>query len=239
MGTNIHLVVERLADRGGWCVVEPPSGRRWGWYSDRNYAVFTMLCGVRNRWDIVPIAPPRGVPMDSPTRKGEMFSDLDREGYHSLSWVSLDELLSYAWGATVTGDGVITLESYRTWRVRGGHPGSFAGSVFGGGAITVDRDVADRMLDHGIGNDELQSEAASKTYVRVSWNQPYRELASNFYERFVLGDLRQLASPGGELAHLMSVHGDAVEAGHPEAPKIWDEAMRLASCVRIVFGFDS
>jgi hypothetical protein len=56
-------------------------------FSNRNYSFFAWLAGVRNYSCVKPLASGRGLPSDF-SLAHDVFSD-----YHSLSWVSVDELL--------------------------------------------------------------------------------------------------------------------------------------------------
>lgn len=115
MGTDIHLFVEYKDNNGVWVVPKPvyipcdrPEcpyllNRDYCYecdegkiniydYSNRNYAVFGLLAGVR--YDIKPIAEPRGVPEDA---------SIDYKCYirdngcclHSFSYHTLTQLEKY------------------------------------------------------------------------------------------------------------------------------------------------
>jgi hypothetical protein len=104
MGCDIHLHVEIKKKEHEWqmatkeltlhdwrekAVLDQP------WYSDRNYALFGILAGVRSN-DIEPIAQPRGIPDDV-----SYEVDKEKSGYgvdgHSHSYLTLAELLAYNW----------------------------------------------------------------------------------------------------------------------------------------------
>lgn len=120
MGCDIHLIAERRT-RDHWEVVRPPviacwrckpesvsptcywckgiGAHRSRWYSDRNYAVFTILAGVRQRDDVTGIDEPRGLPADlSPLGRRLLTVDCD---HHSESWLTLDEVFAYDWTQTI------------------------------------------------------------------------------------------------------------------------------------------
>jgi hypothetical protein len=111
VGTDIHAYVEVQDDRG-WqkvgAVFDNPDYRPESPLSDwnmprtdhpirwRDYALFSILAGVRNRAGIVPIAKPRDLPPDvSPEvrRLSEKFDD-----GHSHSWLLLSEILGWEYG---------------------------------------------------------------------------------------------------------------------------------------------
>lgn len=69
-------------------------------FSERNYAHFALLAGVRNEYGIVPIQVDRGLPDDiSSEALGKMSDE------HSAGWVSLADLKDYDYrqGQTVKG----------------------------------------------------------------------------------------------------------------------------------------
>lgn len=69
-------------------------------YMGRNYILFAFLAGVRNYNDINPISEPRGIPKDI---SSEMEEELESWGpdAHSISWLSLRELLDADWNQIV------------------------------------------------------------------------------------------------------------------------------------------
>jgi len=85
MGCDIHAQMEKKG----------PSRYRWVHAGDpeigRNYELFAVLSGVRNRNGITPISEPKGLPKDHLFNVNE---DLD-DDYHSYSWVTLKELKSF------------------------------------------------------------------------------------------------------------------------------------------------
>ncbi len=75
MGIDITMFTEKRRD-GRWNPADPlvkneyygperePLFYRQESYNGRNYALFAMLAGVRNRYYIVPLALPKGLPQD-------------------------------------------------------------------------------------------------------------------------------------------------------------------------------
>lgn len=71
----------------------------------RSYSMFAFLAGVRNYDHCVPISEPKGLPSDSEYLnekiedswgRGETrFQDIMDSDYHSMSWLSLRELLDF------------------------------------------------------------------------------------------------------------------------------------------------
>ena len=120
IGCDIHSFVE-VKTNGKWLRLEEPkfddygdkkTTEPFGW---RSYSVFGFLADVRNYSHCKPISEPKGLPDDSEylntkldepqnysyygydngtayTNKGEIECDAN---YHSLSWLSLKELLDF------------------------------------------------------------------------------------------------------------------------------------------------
>jgi hypothetical protein len=100
MGCDIHTVAEDFVD-GEWKELDIPRP-----FDCRSYSIFGFLAGVRNYSDVIPISPPRGVPPDYRQRVQEnaradpsYFEDWEGD-YHSHSYLTLDELLSFDYDAT-------------------------------------------------------------------------------------------------------------------------------------------
>src|SRR5581483_6649473 len=113
MGCDIHAFIERRErDANGrpasWVHVPAPvvpdePENEYDFFDDgsrrpvpadigRKYDLFALLADVRNRGEIEPIAPPRGLPEDvsEPVRRE---SDVMGADGHSHSWFTLEELL--------------------------------------------------------------------------------------------------------------------------------------------------
>lgn len=121
MGCDIHMAVE-VRRNGKWERALPPEHARvpceveearrgdpWSvrraeveWFTDRRYALFGALAGVRN-YDVSPIAEPRGLPNDVSEEVRKLATyDYDNPGDvqlgdHSFTWLTLDEVLAYDW----------------------------------------------------------------------------------------------------------------------------------------------
>lgn len=103
MGCDIHMQAERKVD-GKWQIVP---GNFFDW---RGYNVFAFLAGVRNYSAITPIAAPRGLPDDA-----VMANDGDDLGDHSFSWLSMDELLAFDYGACTEDRRVMVQTGPNSW----------------------------------------------------------------------------------------------------------------------------
>lgn len=125
MGCDIHSFAE-VKTNGKWLRLEEPKFENYGDekrtepFGWRSYSIFGFLADVRNYSHCKPISKPKGLPQDSEylntkldepqnysyygydngtayTNKGEIECDAD---YHSLSWLSLKELLDFDYEQT-------------------------------------------------------------------------------------------------------------------------------------------
>lgn len=122
MGADIHSFAE-VRTNNKWVRVEEPKfddsfDKTTAPFSWRSYSMFAFLAGVRNYSHCTPISEPKGLPVDSewlnsPSEysysynpmSGETISENEREtnkseiydngNYHSLSWLTLKELLDF------------------------------------------------------------------------------------------------------------------------------------------------
>ena len=109
MGCDIHMQVEYRTKVDGtmqWCDGNLYEVNKFHYsYPDapkykrihlnnvrRNYTLFGLLAGVRNR-DIKPITSPRGFPKDASKSIAEEY-DSWRSDAHSASWLTLSELMN-------------------------------------------------------------------------------------------------------------------------------------------------
>ena len=114
MGCDIHSIIEVRRDDGLWqhfeeeiFPVEPERdafGYEPFWW--RHYELFAFLAGVRNEYGCTPISAPRGFPLESGYLQAETeygttnAQEIKRFQYHSVSWMSLKELLDFDYGTT-------------------------------------------------------------------------------------------------------------------------------------------
>lgn len=92
MGCDIHSYVERKIN-GVWEYEDTPFEP----FGNRSYSVFAFLAGVRNYDCCEPICERRGLPYDCSDYVTEEY---DRGGWHSCSYLMLDELLDYDYSKT-------------------------------------------------------------------------------------------------------------------------------------------
>lgn len=125
MGCDIHPYVEILRDRdsSAWrnydnwrmSIYESDAGRMGVYpiYNRRNYALFSVLAGVRDYSDsgITPISSPRGLPKDVSATVKKLCDECGSDG-HSHSWLTLKEIRDYyKSNPTVKRAGLISIEA--------------------------------------------------------------------------------------------------------------------------------
>jgi hypothetical protein len=116
MGCDIHMIAERKSNYESNSEWEPildaifkdrlydVANEMSHWnapytfqpYTDRNYALFSVLANVRNGGGIKPIDEPRGYPDDMHNVSKWLLDGWDFAD-HSYTWLLLDEVLGYDW----------------------------------------------------------------------------------------------------------------------------------------------
>lgn len=178
MGCDIHLYVEVRED-GQW--VNKPLRHT---YDGRNYNLFAILAGVRNRHDILPISDPRGLPPDvSKEVEGEA------DGDHSHSWLTLAELMAFDWTQTAKLSGFVNGPEYSRWadygKGRGEGPDGYCQGV-GGGCVqhvsVAEMENLIKDVTNGLDWNAARSavESLHHYYCLVEWESPYWRCASEF-----------------------------------------------------------
>lgn len=155
------------------------------------------FAGVYRHEPLEPIAPGRGIPKDcSPVVKriqdaggmirldeeqvkeiglmpGE-FRDYEGEytfwlGDHSLTWVTLKEILDYPWETSLPSGGVLSLEEYSNWD-KESRPESYCGGISGPKIIVLSQDAADALL-----NGDVEPKEGKDYYVQCQWTNPLED----------------------------------------------------------------
>lgn len=198
MGCDIHLYVEARDKRGwltrdewkvedGWTDV--PFDSRF--FNDRNYELFAILAGVRNKYDIKPIQEPRGLPSDCDPMILKANDSWGEDG-HSHSWLTLAELLAFDWTQTITCSGWVNGIKFANWlrydREHGEAPASYCGGVGGGGVkhlteldlLKEVKAIQTRLPDYRMAEKEIEAKLGS-CYAECKWVQPYYKLARRFW----------------------------------------------------------
>lgn len=190
MGTDITCWAER-STADGWqvCVSDEhgldedgnPYPLDFYCGQERNYEFYAILAGVRRLTNqgFDTIAPPRGLPDDSP-RYQELAVD-EVPWYHNASWLTLQELLDFPWHSTCREfNGFVDAAQYVEYRQHG---------------------RPQRFLEGGrvISNAEMEALIASGgdtegLLTLISFGVPYAEFAGPFVTE-TLPLLRQQGEP--------------------------------------------
>lgn len=182
MGTDIHMRAEKRNKFGKWEAIGPIfKNSAYDWYkalaekkgvpvedeikshpwikeyseepyTDRNYTLFAILANVRNSDGSVEIIDePRGLPDDmSP----ELKAYFDCDYYHSMSYVTLQELVDYNWKKPSTHTGYLTEKDYINYTDFGIVPNNWCGAVGGPGIVTVNAQQMNGILMGSIDRNE-------------------------------------------------------------------------------------
>lgn len=203
MGCDIHLQVQRRVS-GEWVFIDELPARPCSWcdgdkknsrgetcwecsgtgviseaYHDRNYEAFAILADVRNRYDITPIAPPRGLP-DGLATVDEYSSEF---GDHSFSWLTLAELQAHDWTQKIEHSGFVNLLTYKEWKAAGADdwPDMWCQ---GTSADKVSNEEADRLIATG---------DTSSVYTFITWHKTHADSCRSFMK--FMESLTSLGAP--------------------------------------------
>ncbi len=213
MGCDIHLYAERKNETGQWesadkwtpddCLEEGEAPRlcidyKDRFYSGRNYDLFSILANVRNGYGFagvktgegfVPLAQPRGLPVDATELVKQDSDRWDCDG-HSHSFCTVAELLAYDWTQVTKHCGWLTAAEYWDWnrfrRADGDGPKGYCGGVSGPSVKHVTEDAMKEMLKPYGANWQAEEEINKDenlrhTYVQCEWELPYYKSATEFW----------------------------------------------------------
>jgi hypothetical protein len=110
MGCDIHLFVEKFIDNK-WRMF----GSSGAFSIDRNYMLFGLLAGVRNR-DIKPISLPRGLPSDPSNGISDLWERY-KDDIHTPSFYLLHELIDFRNNKKILLSGYLTLSMYKDFKL--------------------------------------------------------------------------------------------------------------------------
>ena len=179
MGTDIHCFVEKRNKKGVW---EQITGFETSWGTDavsplehRNYDMFAVLADVRNGVGfagvptgepVEPISEPRGLPYDV---SDEVRKELDHEGWlHSVSWLTVQELLDYDIDKVKKHEGFVSAKDYRLHKE--GQPFSSCGYT---SAPKCDIEELEEM-------DAKYPE--KQYYAKLHWEEPLKDACSPLFD---------------------------------------------------------
>lgn len=205
MGCDIHFYVEKKI-KGKWVSADEWEKDEDGYedvkyqsrfYSGRNYALFSILAGVRNYSDLPAISQPRGVPEDASRKYKKKVKSYGSDG-HSHSYFTLAELLNYNWAATYKCEGTVSAKDYFKWKRidstkygNGDEPKESYGGRDSKLLTEVEMDIA--IKDVEIKNHDLSIwgmlEAVEKelpqSFLKLKWEVPYYKLCDNLFSKTI------------------------------------------------------
>lgn len=169
----------------------------------RNYQLFAVLGNVRNGYGFagvvtgepIPfISDCRGLPSDFTEQKTVRFnkyaskwSDDEEEqmdyGDHSITWMTLAELLAYDWNRSIVKVGVISLKQFQQWDGIT-PPEIYSGGVWGQNIVTIsEKDARESTIPKNV-----------EVYVQISWRTSIKDRCKLFVEH-VIPWLQTLGEP--------------------------------------------
>lgn len=197
MGCDIHLYVERKVGEiweacDKWqldnlenTTVDYPDR----FYTGRNYELFAILAGVRNRYDVYPIVEPRGIPGDVSSNIAQEYESWGFDA-HTPSWLTLAEFFAYDWTQTVKLSGLLQPLSFHKWnlfdRKNGEFPEEYAQ---GSSAKQVSEAEMESAIKEVLGErhpydkqawDDI-SRRLWNTCVYCEWEMPYYKTSRAFW----------------------------------------------------------
>lgn len=196
MGCDIHFAVEHKR-KFDWEVVPHIT------YDERNYEAFGILAGVRGD-GFPPISPPKGEPHDL---SEELRDDDVRGSDHSVTWLSVDEIVAYDWAQTATLSGIVTPATYAAWRRRqewdgplNNYPKSYSQGVSGPKVRIVSNEEMDAYVEEN--KDALENDSTfftnSHLYTKVEWDVMASVAAGPFYN-VVIPQMVRVQRKGGQV----------------------------------------
>lgn len=100
MGCDIHIYLEKNVEGNWHCIdyfkLSPYTNeyRVVPVVYERDYQLFALLAGVENRYEVEPIAPPKGLPENISSVVEHEFQ-IWKGDAHDCSWLSVKELFTY------------------------------------------------------------------------------------------------------------------------------------------------
>lgn len=198
MGCDIHLYVEKKIE-GKWVSADTWDGNEYedgtkdvsadkSFYNDRNYELFSILAGVRNRFNLDPIIEPRGFPENASKELKNQYKKWDGDA-HSTSWLTLQELIQFDWTKTANKSGFVSGDVYFEWLEHGEKYGQNPESYCQGTSTTIiNRTEMDSRLEDikKLTTDYLQLKLLVKNilgriYCEVEWEQTYHRMCNYFW----------------------------------------------------------
>lgn len=174
MGCDIHFYVEQRQENGTWGVI----GSRDSFYGNRHYLLFSILADVRNRdeYPVIPISQPKGFPDDV---SQEIKTEDWGTDWHSRSWLTLKEILTYDWTQAREYTITTNLKEYfyylqrLTWDEY-----AIPDDMYGGNILTLE-EIKDKKLT------DYTEEELLKYHVKVECKHLYSDLCGYFWSKTI------------------------------------------------------
>jgi hypothetical protein len=166
-------------------------------YSGRNYALFTILAGVRDYGprESKRIADPRGVPDDASADYLFIVESWGVDG-HSHSWLTLRELAAWPWGEKFKRKGLVDAYYYAEWKARDFRDDPLSWCESASGKL-VSRAVMEKHIE-GKDRADLRGAMLDGPYVRMTWEVARASAAPDFVNE-TLHYLHRFVPEGGTL----------------------------------------
>lgn len=183
MGCDIHCYAE-IKKNNKWEEVD------FGYeiYDGRNYFLFSVLAGVRNKYKIRPIKEPRGLPDDvcNSIKKGSEDWGIDG---HSHSWYTLKELCDFNWNKKNQFTGVVDMNEFLTY-LKKGSPSRWSEATAGADLEIMTPEEMHSMIeaDYPFHTDKCKS----RWRTVVTWEIKYK----NYCDCFVNTTIKKLKTLG-------------------------------------------
>lgn len=225
MGCDIHMLIEHKKD-DKWVLscpenllnfdkklneYEEMSNPRYDYFSEnyrisRDYFLFSVLAGVRNYSDIIPISKPKGKPIDVSPYTADCFWENDG---HSYSYLTLGEIMNYDWMQSCEQSGYLNGYDYYWYSIRNKNKEK-------PDRITPDRDkVMNNYIFEGMSHSKYKSiskeemddrikdivkrskkdvefnihkvleQELGQIYCKVYWDEKYCEFVPSFFSEFI------------------------------------------------------
>ena len=168
-----------------------------GWvYDGRNYNLFAILADVRNGRGFGGVKTGEGFnPISLPKGLPDVLSDELRDllhedsYYHSMSYLTLKELIDYDWEQGTVQYGVVSEHTYREMKEQGKKsPDTWSGGVGGGMVVQLSTNEMDDLIAG-----KLERDPDKNYYTRVSWKDTYAEAVGDFFMDVSLQRLKDLS----------------------------------------------
>jgi len=136
-------------------------------YDDRNYNLYAILANVRNGYDLIPIAYPKGLPEDVSDEIKSNSDDWCGDG-HSHSWFTFKELLDFDWkNNSIENEAWVSEEVYKQFKETG-NPYPCSGGVDGGNIRKETNKEMNRIIKN-----KYPWEKEYSFYTIIKWNQSF------------------------------------------------------------------